>query len=142
VRVDLRVAELGRDQLLELLREDVFEHLGLVVDSIPRHAQRLREVELEQPVVAQHLQRERLAVAAQLDALVGDVAHQPAIGELLDHARHGGRGDAHTRGERRGGHGLALAAALKGVDRLDVVLHRLGVVDARSHQIATRRDVA
>ena len=47
-----RVAELGGDQLLELLGEDVLEHLGLGVHAIPRHAERLGEVELEQAVVA------------------------------------------------------------------------------------------
>ena len=37
VRVDGRVAELRRDQLLELLRERVLEHLGLGVYLVPRH---------------------------------------------------------------------------------------------------------
>ena len=41
VRVVRRVAELGGDQLLELLGEDVLERLGLVVHAIPRHAERL-----------------------------------------------------------------------------------------------------
>ena len=58
MRVVRRVAELGGDQLLELLGEDVLEHLGLVVDAVPRHPEALGEVELEQPVVAQHLERD------------------------------------------------------------------------------------
>ena len=71
VRVDGGVAELGGDQLLELLREDVLEHLGLVVHAVPRHAEVLRQVELEQPVVAQHLERDPRALGGELHALVG-----------------------------------------------------------------------
>ena len=66
MRVVRRVAELGGDQLLELLGEDVLEHLGLVVDAVPRHAERLGEVELEQPVVAQDLERDPRAPAGEL----------------------------------------------------------------------------
>ena len=58
VRVVRRVAELRRDQLLELLGEDVLEHLGLGVDAVPRHPEVLGQVELQQPVVAQHLERD------------------------------------------------------------------------------------
>ena len=58
VRVVGGVAELRRDQLLQLLREHVLEHLGLVVDAVPRHAERLGQVQLQQPVVAQHLERD------------------------------------------------------------------------------------
>ena len=58
VRVVRRVAELGGDQLLELLGEDVLEHLGLGVHAVPGHAERLGQVELEQAVVAQDLERD------------------------------------------------------------------------------------
>ena len=73
VRIERGVAELGRDQLLELLGEGVLEHLGLGVDPVPRHVERLGEVELEQPVVADHLEREALAGLGELDAVVGRV---------------------------------------------------------------------
>ena len=76
VRVDRRIAELGRDERLELLGEDVLEDLGLGVDAIPRHVERLGEVELEQAVVADDLERHALAVGGQLDALVGHVVDQ------------------------------------------------------------------
>ena len=39
----------------------MLEHLGLVVHAVPRHAERLGQVELQQPVVAQHLERHPLA---------------------------------------------------------------------------------
>jgi hypothetical protein len=58
VRIAGRVAELVGDERLELLGEDVLEHLGLRVDAVPRHAELLGEVELEQPVVAHDLQRD------------------------------------------------------------------------------------
>ena len=60
MRIVRRVAELVRDPLLELLARSVLEHLGLFVHAVPRHAERLRQVELEQPVVAQHLERDLL----------------------------------------------------------------------------------
>ena len=52
------VTELGRDQLLELIGEHVLEHLGLSMDAIPRHPEALDEIELEQPMVAHHLERD------------------------------------------------------------------------------------
>ena len=63
----------------------VLERLGLLVDAVPRHAEVLGEVELEQAVVAHDLERDALAVVGQLDALVGRVLDEPALGELLDH---------------------------------------------------------
>ena len=58
VRVDRRVAELRGDQLLEVVGEDVLEHLGLGVHAVPRHPQHLGQVALEQAVVADHLERD------------------------------------------------------------------------------------
>ena len=99
VRVVRRVAELGGDQVLELLGEHVLEHLGLVVHAIPRHPEVAAEVELEQPVVAQHLERQPPPLARQLHALVGLVRDQLELAELAHHARRG-RG-RHARGARR-----------------------------------------
>ena len=62
MRVVRRVAELGGDARLEVLGEHVLERLGLLVHAVPRHAEVLGEVELEQAVVAQDLQRDALAV--------------------------------------------------------------------------------
>jgi hypothetical protein len=73
VRVDGRVAELGRDELLELLGEDVLEDLGLGVDAIPWDVEGLGQVELEEPVMADDLQRDALAGLRELDALVRQV---------------------------------------------------------------------
>ena len=45
----------------------------------------LGQVQLEQPVVAEHLEREALALGGQLDAAVGLVADEAERVELLDH---------------------------------------------------------
>ena len=121
VRVARRVAELGRDQRLELLGEHVLEHLGLVVHAVPRHAEALGEVELEQPVVADHLERHARALGGQLHAPVGHVLHQPELVELADHARRRGRRDVQPLGQRVRADGAAGALG-ELVDRLGVVL--------------------
>ena len=54
-----RVAERRVDPRLELLRKGVLEPVRLVVHFVERHAERVREVALEQPVMPQHLERER-----------------------------------------------------------------------------------
>jgi hypothetical protein len=56
-------------RLLELLGEDVLEHLGLGVDAVPRHVERLGEVELEQAVVADDLERHRSPASVSLTPL-------------------------------------------------------------------------
>ena len=64
VRIVGREAERPVDPRLELLRERVLEPVGLVVDVVDADPERLGEVELEQPVVADHLERHLLAVRA------------------------------------------------------------------------------
>ena len=61
MRVVRREAERPVDPRLELLRDDVLEPVGLVVDVVDVQAERLREVQLEQAVVADHLERDALA---------------------------------------------------------------------------------
>ena len=97
VRVEPRVAELLGDPPLELLRDVVLEHLGLVVDAIPRHLERLGEEGLDQPVVADHLERDALAGRGQGDAVVGLVAHEPQLVEPLEHRGHRGRAPRSSR---------------------------------------------
>ena len=118
-----RVAELGGDQLLELLGEHVLEHLRLLVDAIPGHPEALHQVQLEQPVVADHLERDPPPGLGQRHAVVGLVGHEPELAEPLDHP--GGRRRRHAQpiGERVGAD-RSLAALLQRVDRLRVVLDR------------------
>ena len=121
VRVARRVAELGGDQVLELLGEHVLEHLGLGVHAIPRDPEALGQVELEQPVVADDLERHLLPTLGQPHALVGLVRHQLELAELAHHPRRGGGRDAEALGDRGRGD-RARAARLERVDRLRVVL--------------------
>ena len=97
-----RIAELAGDQLLELLGEHVLEHLGLLVHAIPRHAQALHQVQLEQAVVAHDLKRYPAAGLGQLNAVVALMDDQTELAQPLDHARRRGRCYAETLGERIG----------------------------------------
>ena len=120
VRIVRRMAELGRDQRLQLVREHVLEHLGLLVDTVPRHAERLGQEELEQPVVADHLQRQPRAGLRQPDAAIALVRDQAELGELAHHRARGRGRDLQALGERADAD-VALAV-LERVDRLRVVL--------------------
>src|SRR4051794_6848553 len=101
VGVVRRIPERLVDPLLELLADHVLEPVGLVVDGVDVQAERLREVELEQPVVADHLERDLFAVARQVEAAVRLVLEQLERRELLDHrARRGGRDVLRARQRR------------------------------------------
>ena len=94
VRIVAGLAQLGGDQQLQLLGDVVLEHLGLGVDPVVGHPQRLGEVGLDQPVVADHLQRDLLAGRGQGDAPVGQVLDQAQLAEPLQHRGRGRRRDA------------------------------------------------
>ena len=109
MRVVRRVAELGRDAPLEVLGEHVLERLGLLVHAVPRHAEVLGQVELEQAVVAQHLERQALALRGQRHAAVGDVLDEPLVGELAQHRRDRAGRDAEALGQQVRADGLPAA---------------------------------
>src|SRR5439155_1379351 len=75
------------DPCLELLRDDVLQAVRFVVHVVDVHAQRLREVELEQPVVADDLDRDALTGRCQRRAAVLLMLEQLQRGKLLDHRR-------------------------------------------------------
>jgi len=91
VRVVRREAERTVDARLELLRDHVLEPVGLVVHVVDVEPEGLGEVELDQAVVADHLERDLLARRRQPGAAVGLVLDQPERSELLDHRRRGRR---------------------------------------------------
>jgi hypothetical protein len=122
VRIVRRLAELRGDSFLEPLGDVVLEALGLGVHLLPRDAEMLDEEELEQPVMAQHLERGGGAARRQNDAVVRLVLDQPEAVELLDHPRHRRRGDVQPVGERLRRHGPAGRRADL-LDGLQVVLH-------------------
>ena len=61
MRVVAWIAQRFRDPLLQLLGDVVLEHLGLVVDAVPRHPEDVGQIGLQQAVVADHLERDALA---------------------------------------------------------------------------------
>ena len=97
MRVDRRVAELRRDELLELLRERVLEHLGLGVHLVPGHAEALDEEQLDEPVVADHLERDAPAALGEPHAAVALVLDEPERRELAQHPRDRGGADLEQR---------------------------------------------
>ena len=121
VRVVRGVPELRGDQLFELLGEHVLKHLGLGVDAIPRHSKALHQVQLEQPVVANHLERHAPSRVGQRHTAVRDVLHIPEFAHPLDHPRRRPGRDPEPFGERVVADRLR-AADLQLVDRLRVVL--------------------
>ena len=132
VRVVRGVAQLARDQLLELLRQHVLQHLGLVVHAVPGHVEVFGQVELEQPVVAQHLEGYALSGFGEPHALVGHVLHEPGRAQLLRHVGRRGRGDAQARRDRVRVHRMA-ALRLQRVNGLRVVLDGSGGVTFSRH---------
>jgi hypothetical protein len=101
----------------------MLEPVRLVVHLVHVDAERLREIELEQAVVPDHLERDALALGRQGHPPVRRVRDQVERRELLHHrARRRGR-DAHLAGKARRRH-LA-AGAREVVDAAQVVLDRV-----------------
>jgi hypothetical protein len=61
MRIVRREPERAVDTRLELLRDHVLEPVGLVVHVVDVQAERLGQVQLEQPVMANHLDGDALA---------------------------------------------------------------------------------
>ena len=147
MRVVGGVAERGVDPRLELLREDVLEPVGLRVHLVERHPERVGEVELEQPVMPQHLERAQTAALGEHDTAVRRPLDEAELGEPLHHRRRRRGADVHPlrkRGRRR-----PLSLGPEGVDRLEVVLDRArelraslfhGLGDQRTLQFDLRHD--
>ncbi len=139
MRIFGRRAERLVDALLERLREGVLEPVRLGVDGVELELERAREVELEQPVVAKHLERDPLAAAREPDAAVRLMVDEPARGQLLHHRRRRRRPDSHPPGEGRRPHARAFSLEL--VDLAQVVLQRVAQVGEPRHGQATNRPV-
>ena len=89
MRVVRREAERAIDPRLELFGDHVLEPVGLVVHGVEVQAERLREIELEQPVMADHFERDPLARLGELRAAIRLVLEQFKRGQLLHHRRGG-----------------------------------------------------
>jgi hypothetical protein len=125
VRIVRRKAERAVDARLELLGDHMLESVCLVVHIVDVDAERLRQIELEQPVVADHLDRDPLARLREARPAVRLVIEQAERPELLQHRGSGGRRHALVARDRCDRHPAA-ALLLQLVDRLQVVLDRLG----------------
>ena len=140
-RVAVRVvggeAERAVDPRFELLRQRVLEPDRLVVHVVDADPERLGEVELEQPVVPDHLERHLLAGVRERDAAVGRVLGEPERRELLHHRARRRRRDLLAAGERGRRDTLALDAEL--VDLLQVVLDRVAEIRLR-HRSSVGRE--
>ena len=86
------------DALLEFFRQCVLEPFCFAVHLFHVDAERLREIELQQPVVPDDFQRHFLAVACERDPSIGLVDREPERGELFYHRA--GRGRRHDCGHR------------------------------------------
>ena len=122
MRIVRGVAERLVDPRLELLGKRVLEPVGLVVDVGDVEAERLREVQLEQAVMADHLERDAFACRRQLDAAIGLVPRELERRELLDHRARGGVRDVEPPRER--GHRHLALFLVELVDLAEVVLDR------------------
>ena len=119
-----RETEHAVDPLLQLLREHVLEPLGLVVDVVHVEPQRLGQVQLQQPMVADDLECDLLPRGGQRYATVRLVNGELEGGELLHHCAGRGRRDGQPLRERRNRHAPVLGAEL--VDLPEVVLDSVG----------------
>ena len=118
------------DVLLEVLGDGVFETLRLGVDTVPPVPEGLREVELEQPVVADDFESHLFPSPGQPHPLVGSVPEQAHLRQFLDHVGRRSRRDLHALGEQGSGDRsvagfFRIRAVGKLVYRLQVVLDRL-----------------
>jgi len=123
VRVVRREAERLVDPFLQLLGEHVLESFGLVVDLVHVDAERLRQVELEQPVVSNDLERNPFSRVRQGDTAIGLVHGEIERRELFDHRAGRGRRDALALRQRGDRDATAVSAEL--VDLAQVVLDRV-----------------
>jgi hypothetical protein len=108
VRVVRRVAKRTVDPRFELLRQRVLEPVGLGVHLVEAQPEGLGEVELEQPMVPDDLERDALPRRCQLDAAVRRVLSQAERGEAFHHRGHRRWANAHAFRDRRRRRALAL----------------------------------
>ena len=79
------------DLLFELLGNDVFQEIRFLVHLVPGVAQYLGQIQFQQPVVPDDLERDPGSGRSQSDSLVALVFHQLQLGKTLDHVGHAGR---------------------------------------------------
>ena len=135
MRIDGRVVQRTVHGGLELFAQDVLELLRLGVHLMPSHPHLLVQIELEEAVMPDDLERHLHPAPGQGDPFVALVGKESHLAELFGHARDGRRRNVHFAGDgvRRDGRGLLL----KLVNILQIVLHLLaqigGAVQKKPH---------
>ena len=102
----------------------MLEPVGLIMDIVDVKTEGLGEVELEQAVMADHLDCDSLACGGEADAFVRRVVDELERRQLLDHLAGRANRDPLLPGEC--GDRDTRFALLKLVDRFQVVLDRVG----------------
>jgi len=84
------IAERLRNELLEILGDDVLQAIRLLMDLIPGEAEFLMQIQLKQPVVADDHEGDALTGRGEGDAAVLAILDQRSLGrrQALQHTGH------------------------------------------------------
>ena len=123
VGVDGGESEVGVDPVDEAFGDGVLHVLGLLVDLVPGHRERMDQEEFDEAMPPEDLEREPLAGGGEAGPFIRGVGREVGLGECLEHPRDGPRRDVEPLRERAGRYGLVGGPARGDqVDRLDVIL--------------------
>ena len=127
-KIAVRIVSGEAEGLVDLSLDDVGQHMlepvRLVMHDVERHSQRVREVQLEQPVMAKDLEGDEAASLGKSDPPIGRSLDELLLVELLRHRGDRRRRDAEPGRELVGAR--ATCAALKLEDGLEEVLRGAG----------------
>ncbi|OIR41511.1 hypothetical protein BJP08_07065 [Corynebacterium sp. NML140438] len=99
-----RIVEVGVEALQHEFRNGVLEHLGVIMDLVPRVTERFHEECFDEPVTANHRDGVRAAFLRERDGRVRLMVHIPLLGKLLDGIRHAREPKPHVIRQHLGGH--------------------------------------
>jgi hypothetical protein len=125
VGIGAGMAEESVDAFEDVVRDRVFESVGLGMHERPVEAEVFDKEQFDQAMAAQHMEGKLFAARGEADPGAGFIFYESGVGQRLDHGGRGARDDAHRvcQPSHRDGR---LAAALFGVDLLDVVFDGAG----------------
>src|SRR6266700_3071166 len=91
MRIGFRVSQFRSDPVFELLRDEMLQPFGLIVNFVPRVVEEIMEETLEQTVVAKNLQSAHLPGRCQTHAVMLFVLHKTWLlrSQLLQHSSNG-----------------------------------------------------
>ena len=112
------------DAVDEQIAHRMLHVLGLIVHFVPAHVERPQQEKFDEPVTADHAERQHAAGPRERHPLVGPVRCQPGGVERLEHARDCAGRHVERRRQLAGGGGAALLPRHDLIDRLHVVFDR------------------